>query len=135
MRTQWWAIPLGILGALVFIWLLMVVALWVVRPQDITLKEAVRLLPDLFRLIKNLAADPTLPRAIRIALVLLLAFIASPLDLIPDFIPVVGFADDVILISLVLRFVTRRAGPDAVARHWPGTPAGLSVVLRLCGLE
>lgn len=134
VRTEWWAIPLGILGALVVIWLLMAVALWALRPQDITVKEAIRLLPDLLRLIRNLAADPTLPRVIRISLVLLIAFIASPVDLIPDFIPVIGFADDVILIGLVLRFVTRRAGPAAVAAHWPGSSAGLSVVLRLCGL-
>jgi Protein of unknown function (DUF1232) len=73
----------------------------------------VRLLPDLLRLLKRLAADPAMPRRIRVALVALVAFVASPIDLIPDVIPAIGFADDVILVGLVLRWITRAAGPKA----------------------
>jgi uncharacterized membrane protein YkvA (DUF1232 family) len=65
----------------------------------------------------------------------LLAFIASPIDLIPDVIPVIGFADDVIITALVLRWVSRAAGPEALARQWPGTPDGLDALRRLCGLR
>ena len=62
---------------------------------------------------------------------LLLGYLALPFDLVPDFIPVLGYADDAILVSWVLRSVIRAAGPEVVAEHWPGTPEGLAVVRRL----
>jgi uncharacterized membrane protein YkvA (DUF1232 family) len=68
-------------------------------------------------------------------LALLLAYLALPIDLIPDFIPVLGYADDAVIVALVLRSVTRRAGPDALAEHWPGTPDGLAALRRLCRLS
>ena len=101
------------------------------RPQRLLL----RLLPDVLRLLKRLATDPELPRRVRVALVVLLAFIVSPIDLIPDFIPAIGYADDVIITALVLRWVSRTAGADALARQWPGTPDGLAAVRRLCGMR
>jgi uncharacterized membrane protein YkvA (DUF1232 family) len=69
---------------------------------------------------------------VRLPLVLLLGYLAIPIDLIPDFIPLLGYADDAIVIGLVLRSVIRRAGPDVVRRHWPGTEAGLDSLARLC---
>ncbi len=63
------------------------------------------------------ARDKTVPTGVRVRLVLLLVYLASPIDLIPDFIPVVGYLDDAIVVALVLRSVTRHAGPDAVGRH------------------
>ncbi|MBC7763437.1 MAG: DUF1232 domain-containing protein, partial [Candidatus Saccharibacteria bacterium] len=54
---------------------------------------------------------------------------------IPDFVPVLGYADDAIVVAIALRFATRRAGSDAVQRHWPGTPEGLTAVLRLADLK
>ena len=100
-----------------------------------TVKEALRLLPDLIRLIKRLAADPDTPRGVRIRLALLLVYLALPIDLIPDFIPVLGYADDAIIVALVLRSATRSAGTDALAKHWPGTPEGLIALKRLCRLN
>ena len=55
---------------------------------------------------------------------LLLGYLALPIDLIPDFVPILGFADDAIIVAFVLRSVTRRAGPDAVAKHWRAPPTG-----------
>jgi len=89
-----------------------------------------RLLPDLIRLLRRLAADPNVPRGVRVRLLLLLAYLLSPIDLIPDFVPVLGYADDIIIVAIALRSVTRRAGQDAVERHWPGTPQGLQVIRR-----
>ena len=84
------------------------------------------MLPDVLRLLRRLAADKTLPRGVRIRLGLLLAYLAIPIDLIPDFIPVLGYADDAIIVTAVLRSVVRLAGIDAVRRHWPGTDDGFT---------
>jgi uncharacterized membrane protein YkvA (DUF1232 family) len=110
------------------------VALLVSRPRGDLLREALRLLPDLLRLLRRLAADPTLPRGVRWRLALLLAYLAFPLDLVPDFIPVLGFADDAIVATIALRSVIRRAGLPAVQAHWPGTPEGFAVLCRVTGL-
>jgi uncharacterized membrane protein YkvA (DUF1232 family) len=132
---DWWTIPLGIVGGLLLVWAVLVVVLWLAKPGDYDLKDALRLLPDLLRLIKRLAADPATPRGVRIRLLLLLGYLALPFDLIPDFVPVLGYADDAIVVALVLRSATRSAGPDAVAKHWPGTPEGLAALNRLCRLN
>lgn len=130
---DWWMILIGIASAFAVIWVLLAVAFWLLRPKA-KLQDLVRLLPDVLRLLKRLAADSELPRRIRIALVALIAFVVSPIDLIPDAIPVIGFADDVVIVGLVLRWVSRVAGPDALARHWPGSPDGLATLCWLCGL-
>ena len=104
------------------------------HPETVSMRDAVRLLPDLLRLLRRLATDPTLPRGVRLRLVLGLAYLAMPIDLVPDVVPVLGYADDVVVLALVLRSVVRRAGPAALSRHWPGSPEGLAVVTRLAGL-
>ncbi|GAB3294513.1 DUF1232 domain-containing protein [Epidermidibacterium keratini] len=131
----WWDLLIGIGIALVLMWVALVVALIVIRPRGAQLRESLRLLPDVVRLVRRLAADDTLPRGIRIRLWLLLAYLAIPIDPIPDFIPVLGYADDAILVVAVLRSVVRRAGLEAVRAHWPGTDDGFAVLSRLTGLE
>jgi uncharacterized membrane protein YkvA (DUF1232 family) len=133
--NDWWTISLGVVGGLVLVWTVLAAVLWLTKPDEYELREALRLLPDLIRLIKRLAADPDTPRGVRIRLALLLVYLALPVDLIPDFVPVIGYADDAIIVALVLRSTTRRAGPDALARHWPGTPEGLNALKRLCRLN
>jgi uncharacterized membrane protein YkvA (DUF1232 family) len=134
MWSEWWSIALGMVAGLVLLWLALVVVLWLTKPDDIGLRDAARLLPDLLRLLKRLAEDPTMPKGVRIRLVLLLGYLALPFDLIPDFIPVLGYADDAIIVALVVRSVARRAGPAALSESWPGTPEGLVAVRRLCRL-
>jgi uncharacterized membrane protein YkvA (DUF1232 family) len=128
-------IVIGLLIGLATAWLALAVALLVVRPRGGLLKEAVRLLPDTLRLLKDFAFDRTLPRGVRVRLWLLFAYLAIPFDLIPDFIPVIGYADDAILVAAVLRSVVRRAGADAVRRHWRGTPDGLAALWRVAGMD
>lgn len=131
-----WVELLGIIaGSVLVLWLLMLAVLWRAKPDNVTLREAVRLVPDLLRLLKRLAADPALPRGVRLRLVLLLGYLAMPIDLVPDFIPVLGYADDVVVVAIVLRSVVRAAGPESLERHWPGTPEGLRAVRTLCGLR
>jgi uncharacterized membrane protein YkvA (DUF1232 family) len=130
-----WSVLLGVLAGLVLLWLVFAVALWLAKPDEYSVRDALRLLPDLIRLIKGLATDPETPRGVRMRLTLLIVYLALPIDLIPDFIPVIGYADDAIIVALVLRSATRSAGPDAIARHWPGTPEGLEALMRLCRLD
>ena len=131
----WWDLLISIAAALLLAWLALVIALALVRPRGSTLAEALRLLPDVLRLVRRLAADKAIPRGVRIRLALLLAYLAFPIDLIPDFIPVLGYADDAIIVTAVLRSVVRRAGIDAVRAHWPGTDDGFAAVARLTGLH
>jgi len=126
-----------VVASLACVWLALVVALYVVgrKYDDPTrLREVLRLLPDVVRLLRRLGKDRALPRGIRIWLTLLLVYLALPLDLVPDFVPVIGYADDVVIVVLVLRSVTRVAGVEALDRHWPGSPEGLRVLKRLVGL-
>lgn len=129
-----WQILSGIAVGLLACWLLLLAALAFARPKGNLLTEAVRLLPDLLRLVSRLARDHSLPRRTRWLLWALAGYLALPLDLVPDFIPVLGYADDALAIALVLRAVIRQAGADALTRHWPGTADGLGVVRRLAGL-
>ncbi|MDE9365679.1 YkvA family protein [Luteipulveratus sp. YIM 133132] len=132
---SWWPdVLIGALVALAAAWLLLVLALVVVRPRGGLLREALRLLPDLLRLLGRLAKDRSLPRGVRIRLALLLAYLAMPIDLIPDVIPVLGYADDAILVVAVLRSVARRAGVAPLRAHWPGTDDGFAALCRLVGL-
>jgi uncharacterized membrane protein YkvA (DUF1232 family) len=133
--VDWPAVLLAVLGGLVLLWAALLVILWRTRPADLTVREALRLLPDLVRLVRRLAADRSLPRGVRIRLWLLLGYLLSPIDLVPDVVPVLGYADDVVVVALALRSVARTAGGDALTRAWPGRPAGLAVVLRLAGLS
>ncbi|WP_229789263.1 DUF1232 domain-containing protein [Pilimelia terevasa] len=126
----WWRAAAGLLLALSAIWLASAAALAILRPSARTLRDAARILPDLLRLLARLAADRSLPASIRLRLVLLLAYLASPVDLVPDFIPVLGHLDDVIVV--VLLAVVRRAGLAALRGHWPGTDDGFAALARLC---
>jgi uncharacterized membrane protein YkvA (DUF1232 family) len=129
-----WQVLAGVAVALVASWLALVIALLTVRPKGSLLTEAIRILPDLLRLLRRLATDRTLPSGVRVRLGLLLAYLAFPIDLIPDVVPVIGYADDAILVAAVLRSTVRRAGIEAVRRHWPGTDDGFAALQRLTGI-
>jgi uncharacterized membrane protein YkvA (DUF1232 family) len=117
------------------VWLAVVIALWRAAPEQPTIRELLRLLPDTVRLLRRLAGDRTVPLSARIRLWLLLIYLASPLDLVPDFVPVLGYADDALIVAVTLRSVVRRAGQEALVRNWPGTESGLLSVCRLAGIQ
>jgi uncharacterized membrane protein YkvA (DUF1232 family) len=131
----WADVLIGAAVALMLTWLLLVIALAVGRPQGKLLSESMRLLPDLLRLLRRLAVDRSQPAGVRVRLGLLLAYLATPIDLIPDFIPVLGYADDAIIVTIALRKVARRTGIDELRRHWPGTEDGFAAVCRLTGVS
>jgi uncharacterized membrane protein YkvA (DUF1232 family) len=133
-----WEAIAAVVGGLLLTYLVLLLLLWAYarsHPETVSMKDALRLLPDLLRLLRRLVADRTLGAGLRIRLGLLLVYLLSPLDFVPDFVPVIGYADDVIIVALVLRSVIARAGPAALQKHWPGTPAGLQLILRLGGLD
>jgi len=131
MQTMLTVVVAAIAGT-ILLWLVLFVCLAILRPDGSTLRDAARIMPDAVRLLSRLSHDRGLSWPIRGRLVLLVGYLAVPIDLVPDFIPVLGYADDAIVIGLVLRSVIRRAGPDVVRQHWPGTPAGLDTLSRLC---
>jgi uncharacterized membrane protein YkvA (DUF1232 family) len=97
------------------------------------LRDLARFVPDLAILFSRLARDRRVPRLRRLWLVLLAGYLASPIDLIPDFIPVIGQLDDALLVALTLRGVIRSAGLELVKDHWPGSQRSLRAVLRFAG--
>jgi uncharacterized membrane protein YkvA (DUF1232 family) len=131
----WLGLLLGVAAALLLAWLGLVIVLFIARPRGGLLREALRILPDVLRLVRRLATDQSLPGGVRIRLGLLLVYLAVPIDLIPDFVPVLGYADDAIIVTAVLRGVVRRAGIAAVRAHWPGTDDGFAALARLTGLH
>ena len=132
----WWVnLLIGIASGTLLAWVTLLIALVIVRPRGQLLREALRLLPDVLRLVRRLAADTSMPRGVRLRLALVLVYLALPIDLIPDFIPVLGYADDAIIVTVVLRGVVRRAGLLAVRAHWPGTDDGFAALVRLTGLD
>ena len=90
-----------------------------------------RLVPDCVVLARGLLGDREFPARCKVALAALVVYLASPIDLVPDFLPVVGVLDDAILVALTLRWIVRAAGTERVTRHWRGSPRGLELVLRV----
>ena len=89
--------------------------------------------PDCAVFFSRLLRDERVPRSKKLLLAGLVAYLALPFDLVPDFIPVAGQLDDAILVALVLRTVLRGAGPALVEEHWPGPCSSLDVMLRAAG--
>lgn len=129
---------IGVVAGLVVVWVIMVVALCFIARHEkdpARLRDLLRLVPDILQLLRRLAADPSLPRGVRWRLSALIVYLALPIDLIPDFVPIVGYADDAVIVALGLRWVIKAAGIEALDQHWTGTPRGLVVVKRLAGVR
>jgi uncharacterized membrane protein YkvA (DUF1232 family) len=97
-------------------------------------KQLLRVLPNLVRLIARLVKDPVLPRAAKIALAAAMVYLASPLDLLPDFIPLVGYLDDLLLASVVVDGLLNWVDRAVVLKYWPGSPDSLERVARAARL-
>jgi len=125
----------AIVVGLVALWAALILLFWLLRPKDVALRELVRVVPDLLRLLKDVITDSAAPLDVRIVLVGLAAWIVSPIDLIPEFIPVIGPRDDVVVAVIALRYTRRRMGADALRERWRGTPEGFELVTRVIGRE
>jgi len=111
-------------------WLAIIVGL-VVAGRGPLAREVASLVPNLVRLFSGLLADPRVPRRAKVVLGITAAYLAFPIDIIPDFVPVAGALDDAIIAALALRYVVRTAPTEVVAEHWHGDPASLRHLLRL----
>jgi uncharacterized membrane protein YkvA (DUF1232 family) len=102
----------------------------IVSGRSLAAKELATLLPNLIRLFKDLAKDPRVPRRAKVVLGVAAIWLLSPIDLLPEFLPVIGPLDDAVVAALALRYLIRRAGPEVVREHWRGDPTTLDTILR-----
>jgi uncharacterized membrane protein YkvA (DUF1232 family) len=109
-------------------WALLV--LLAARLPDGTLKELASFLPDCVTTVRRLRSDPRVPRRAKLAVGFAGLWLLSPIDLIPEFLPVIGPLDDVVVVALALRYAARRVPRDVLMAAWPGRP---SVMERLLG--
>jgi uncharacterized membrane protein YkvA (DUF1232 family) len=123
----WFAISLAVVLA---VWALAVAAL-VVAGRRTEAWALARFIPDCVVLFRRLLADPAVPRHRKLALALVVGYLLLPFDLVPDFIPVAGQLDDAIVVALGLRYVLRSGGAPLLAKHWPGPPESLRLIVRL----
>jgi uncharacterized membrane protein YkvA (DUF1232 family) len=121
-------------------WLLIVVAVYaaavvwlILAGRKVAAKELALLIPNLVLLFKDLFRDPAVPRGPKIVLAIGIVWLISPIDLLPEFLPVLGPLDDAVVAALVLRYVVRRAGADPVRAHWRGDPATVEKLMRFSG--
>jgi uncharacterized membrane protein YkvA (DUF1232 family) len=98
-------------------------------------RAAARFVPDAIVLFRRLLGDPRVPRGRKLVLVAVVAYLATPIDLVPDFVPVAGYLDDVVIVAFALRHVLRGAPRGLVEEHWPGPPESLALLVRLGGLS
>ena len=120
------------LAAVAGVYIVAILVLFVVG-RGTAAREVATLLPNLIRLFKGLIRDPRVSWRSKALLFLGAAWIASPIDLIPEFIPVLGPLDDAVVAALILRHLIRSSGREVVAEHWHGDPATLERLLRLFG--
>src|SRR5918994_4671700 len=107
---DWFGGFLVVVGIVVGTWLLLVALIWLHRPSRHLAGAALRLLPDVLRMLRGLVADPATPRAERWLLIGLIGWLVSPIDLLPEFLPGIGALDDIVVAAIVLRVVARRLG-------------------------
>lgn len=94
------------------------------------MRALLRALPDIVRLVGRLALDPVLPRAAKIAIAAAVVYLASPIDLVPDFIPVLGYLDDALLAALLVDGILNHVDRRLVLKYWPGSPESLDRLAR-----
>jgi uncharacterized membrane protein YkvA (DUF1232 family) len=126
----WWPWLLPAASAVLAIYALFIAAL-VLAGRRHDARALAGFIPDCVVLFRRLLAGERLPRRSKLLLAALIGYLALPFDLIPDFIPVVGQLDDVIIVALVFRSVLRDGGPRLVREYWPGPSASLSAITHL----
>ncbi len=123
----------GIVVGVAALWAVLLILFWALRPKGVSVRELLGVIPDVLRLLRSLIGDRTAPLDVRIVLVGLVAWIVSPIDLIPEFIPVLGPLDDVVVAVVAMRYVRRRVGVEDLRKRWRGTDDAFALLLRVIG--
>ncbi|PWU49048.1 hypothetical protein DLJ46_10345 [Micromonospora globispora] len=124
-----WLIGLGVaLACLIASWALMVLLARRLPPG--VLRDLAAFIPDCLTTVRRLRKDPRVPRRAKIAIVFAGLWLASPIDLIPEFLPVIGPLDDIVVVALALRYAGRQVPREVLLAAWPGEPR---LLLRLLG--
>src|SRR6476660_7590318 len=123
----WWTwVVIGV-GVLIASWMLLV--LLAARLPEGSMKELAGFLPDCATTARRLRRDPRVPRRAKLAIGFALLWLISPIDLIPEFLPVIGPLDDVIVIAVALRYIARKVPRDVIDEAWPAEPRILDKLL------
>jgi uncharacterized membrane protein YkvA (DUF1232 family) len=122
-----WLLTLAVVLLLVYATVVLVL---VALGRGADARALARFVPDCVVLFKRLLGDPRVEWWRKALLVLVIAYLVSPIDLVPDFIPIAGQLDDAILVVIALRVLLRGSGPRLLAEHWPGPRQSLLVILR-----
>jgi uncharacterized membrane protein YkvA (DUF1232 family) len=121
---------LAVVAILLVVWVVLVLVL-ILLGQRAMARELATLLPNLTRLFAGLLRDPRVPVRAKLVLGATVLYLAMPIDLVPDFVPIAGALDDAIVAAFALRFVIGASSPDVVAEHWRGDPETLRRILWL----
>jgi uncharacterized membrane protein YkvA (DUF1232 family) len=123
-----WLTGLGIaVAAMLASWALLIV-LARRLPQG-TARDLAAFIPDCVTTVRRLRKDPRVPRRAKVAIVFAGLWVASPIDLIPEFLPVIGPLDDVVVVALALRYAGRQVPREVLLAAWPGDPRLLERLL------
>ena len=117
------------IGVAVAVWAVAIVALIALGRRS-QARELATLIPNLLVLFRGLLRDPRVPRGAKLWVGFAVVWIASPIDLVPEFIPIAGPLDDAIVAALVLRHLLRRTERSVLFEHWRGNPATLEAIVR-----
>jgi uncharacterized membrane protein YkvA (DUF1232 family) len=128
----WWAWLLVSIGVVAIIYTAFVIGL-VLAGRRSEARALATFIPDCIVLVTRLAHDSRVPRRRKLLLLALVAYLALPFDLVPDFIPVAGQLDDAIIVALVLRSLVRSGGEKLIRELWPGPEQSLALILRFAG--
>jgi uncharacterized membrane protein YkvA (DUF1232 family) len=129
--TWWMWLILGF-AAVALLWLALIGGLFLLGRRE-EARALATFIPDCIVLVSRLLRDERVPRRRKLLLVALVGYLALPFDLVPDFIPVAGQLDDVLVVAFVLRRLLRSGGEPLVREHWPGPEQSLRLVLRAAG--
>jgi uncharacterized membrane protein YkvA (DUF1232 family) len=123
-----WLIGLGAaLGIMLICWGLLI--LWARRLPPGIARDLAAFIPDCVVAVRRLRNHPQVPRRAKTAIVIAGLWVASPIDLIPEFLPVIGPLDDIVVVALALRYAARQVPRDVVLAAWPGDPGLLQRLL------
>ena len=127
MSSGEWLLAVAVCVAAAYV--IAVIAL-AVAGRDADARALARFVPDCVVLFKRLLTDPRVEWWRKALLVAVIVYLASPIDLVPDFIPVAGQLDDAVLVILAVRVLLHGSGPHLLAEHWPGPRRSLNLILR-----